>query len=81
MAEAPEVPDSDLSSDDWDYRSRSSSADSVHQSMIFTARQVSCDSDSSSLDLSYLNLDSSSLGANVSQFNSTSLATINLSGN
>ncbi|CAG2107413.1 unnamed protein product, partial [Medioppia subpectinata] len=55
MAEASDIRDSDQSSDDWDYRSRSSSASSIQRNMIFTARQMSVDADTSSLDLSYLN--------------------------
>ena len=69
------------SSDDWDYRSRSSSSDeSVQTNMLFTERQMASDENSMSLDLSYLNLDSESCNENMSQF-SSSLSTINLSGN
>ena len=72
---------SNQSSDDWDYRSRSSSADeTVQTNLLFTDRQVSCDTDSMSLDLSYLNLDSKSITENMSQFLNP-LSTINLSGN
>lgn len=72
--------ESNASSDDWDQRSRSSSSDSFHNNIIFTERQISCDSESSSLDLSYLNLDVNTCDANISQFPKT-LLTINLSGN
>ncbi len=72
--------ESNTSSDDWDYRSRSSSVESVHKNMLFTERQSSCDNETSSLDLSYLNLDVDSCDSNMSQFPKT-LSTINLSGN
>ncbi|XP_054167621.1 leucine-rich repeat-containing protein 58-like [Oppia nitens] len=93
MAEASEPPESDISSgDDWDYRSRSSSDTSTnnihHRNLLFTTgRQLSCDQDTGSLDLSYLNLDTSSLGANISQFADNTnnmgsqLSTVNMSGN
>lgn len=76
----PDIDGSYQSSDDWDYRSRSSSDGEVQKSMLFTERQMSCDSETNSLDLSYLNLDSDTCGVNISQLTSQ-LATINLSGN
>ena len=79
----PDADQSNQSSDDWDYRSRSSSADdstTVQTNLLFMERQASYDTQSMSLDLSYLNLDSGSCGENISQF-ANALSTINLSGN
>ena len=76
----PDLDGSNQSSDDWDYRSRSSSDGEVQKNMLFAGRQVSCDTESNSLDLSYLNLDSASCGANINQFNNP-ITTVNLSGN
>ena len=75
-----DIDGSNQSSDDWDYRSRSSSDGEVQRNMLFSQRQVSCDSESNSLDLSYLNLDADTCDVNLSQFTSP-MTTINISGN